>query len=298
MPREQAAIVRSVFDEGVREINDLELRIVEAEDDTDAKLWKQAKKVTEQLEAGMSMRELAAQWINLRTGKPYDHTHVFFVQKAFSQLNKVKPRPRFRDAYNEIAHDGRQSDRRQERVDKINEISRGNTELDTAITYPVIYADPPWRYEHAKTENRAIENQYPTMTLDDICALKVPELATPDAVLFLWATSPKLAEAMMVLEAWGFTYRTSMVWVKDQIGMGYYARQRHELLLIATRGEPPVPEPAGRPDSVVEAPRAEHSEKPATFYDVIERMYPEFSKIELFCRSARDGWAVWGNQAT
>lgn len=197
----------------------------------------------------------------------------------------------------EVLRTTKQAERRQERVETINKISRSNTALDQSQTFPVIYADPPWRYEHVKTENRAIENQYPTMTLDEICALGVTRVATPDAILFMWATSPKLAEAMMVLEVWGFTYRTCMVWVKDQIGMGYYARQRHELLLIATQGSPPVPEPANRPDSVVEAPRTEHSAKPEAFYGVIERMYPEFPKIELFCRSPREGWAVWGNQA-
>jgi len=124
----------------------------------------------------------------------------------------------------------------------------------------------------------------------------VADIVTPDAVLFLWATSPKVAESLRVIDAWGFTYRTCMVWVKDQIGMGYYARQRHELLLIASKGEPPVPEPANRPDSVVNAPRAEHSAKPPVFYELIERMYPEFPKIELFCREPREGWASWGNQ--
>jgi len=197
----------------------------------------------------------------------------------------------------EVLRTKKQTERRQERIDNIVEISRGNTELNQAEAFPVIYADPPWRYEHIKTENRAIENQYPTMELDDICALPVSALATPDAVLFLWATSPKLAEAMRVLDAWGFVYRTSMVWVKDQIGMGYYARQRHELLLIATKGNPPVPEPAVRPDSVVTAPRGEHSAKPPVFYELIEAMYPEFQRIELFCRSPRTGWKAWGNQA-
>jgi N6-adenosine-specific RNA methylase IME4 len=161
--------------------------------------------------------------------------------------------------------------------------------------FAVLYADPPWRYEHVETENRAIENQYPTMELDDICALEVP--AAEDAVLFLWATSPKLSEAMHVLTSWGFTYRTCMVWVKDKIGMGYYARQQHELLLIGVKGEPPVPAEADRPPSVLEAPRTGHSVKPPEFYALIERMYPGFQKIELFARATREGWTTWGNQA-
>jgi N6-adenosine-specific RNA methylase IME4 len=186
--------------------------------------------------------------------------------------------------------------RRKERADKINEISKGNGSLNTEIKYPIIYADPPWQYEHSKTDNRKIENQYPTMSLNEICEENVDELATPDAVLFLWATSPKLDEAMRVIEAWGFTYRTNMVWVKDKIGMGYYARQQHELLLIATRGNVPVPEPENRVSSVIHSPRLEHSEKPERFYEIIEEMYPEYSKKELFSRKERDGWDAWGNQ--
>jgi N6-adenosine-specific RNA methylase IME4 len=162
--------------------------------------------------------------------------------------------------------------------------------------YRVIYADPPWRYEHVETENRAIENHYPTLELAEICALPVSTLAADDAVLFMWATSPKLAEAMQVIEAWGFNYRTCMVWVKDAIGMGYYARQRHELLLIAVKGHPPVPATDARPDSVQEWPRGRHSEKPHLFYDLIERMYPNWARLELFARNTREGWDCWGNE--
>jgi len=189
--------------------------------------------------------------------------------------------------------------RRDERVKKLVEVSKTTTAISGELgRFPIVYADPPWRYEHIETESRAVENQYPTMALDDICALRVGvKIATDDAVLFLWATSPKLAEAMRVVEAWGFVYRTSLVWVKDKIGMGYWARQKHELLLIATRGAPPTPRPEDRPASVVEAPRGRHSEKPLVFYELIERMYPELGRVELFARAARDGWARWGNEA-
>jgi N6-adenosine-specific RNA methylase IME4 len=101
---------------------------------------------------------------------------------------------------------------------------------------------------------------------------------------------------MKVIESWGFTYRTCMVWVKDKIGMGYYARQQHELLLIAMKGSPRVPAPKNRPSSVVNAPRSAHSKKPDLFYELIERMYPRARKVELFCRSPRDGWTAWGNE--
>lgn len=193
----------------------------------------------------------------------------------------------------------RTSKRRQERTEKVNKINQGNTsiqELDQ--TFSVIYADPPWQYEHANSENRAIENHYPTMDLGEICRMPVSKMAAKDAVLFLWATPPKLAEAMQVVDAWGFVYRTCMVWDKEKIGMGYYARQQHELLLIAARGELPVPKPADRPASVIRIKRsAVHSAKPAEFYELIERMYPEYDKIELFARNTRNGWSAWGNQA-
>ena len=161
--------------------------------------------------------------------------------------------------------------------------------------FDLILADPPWRYEFAESNTREVENHYPTMTLDDICAIDPP--AADDSVLYLWATSPKLTEALQVIEAWGFEYKTSMVWVKDKIGMGYHARARHELILIATRGTPGVPEPANRPDSVIEAPRTEHSAKPDRLQELIETAYPDRSYLEMFARRPRDGWAVWGNES-
>lgn len=161
--------------------------------------------------------------------------------------------------------------------------------------FAVLYADPPWRYEHSETELRQVENHYPTMSLDEIKALPIP--AADDAVLFLWATSPKLTEALEVISAWGFRYRTCAVWVKDQIGMGYYVRQRHELLLIAKRGNLPVPDPEDRPSSVIHAARTEHSAKPVEGYELVERMYPLLDRCELFARHPRNGWAGWGNQA-
>ena len=135
------------------------------------------------------------------------------------------------------------------------------------------------------------------MALDEICALPVSEIAHGDCVLFMWTTSPKLEESMRVIAAWGFTYKTCAVWDKQKIGMGYYFRQRHELLLVATKGAPPAPLPSTRPDSVFSFPRGEHSAKPQEVAALIEAMYPDFEKIEMFCRAPRAGWAVWGNQS-
>jgi N6-adenosine-specific RNA methylase IME4 len=187
--------------------------------------------------------------------------------------------------------------RRGERIQNLIRISAGDTALPTSRRFPIIYADPPWRYEHPPMGgSRVVENHYPTMALDEICALPVADLATPDAVLFLWTTSPLLEQCFDVIRAWGFEYRTSAVWVKPSIGMGYFVRQQHELMLIAKRGELPMPSPEARPSSVIESARGAHSEKPIEGYELIERMYPQLSKIELFARKTRPGWERWGNQ--
>ena len=185
---------------------------------------------------------------------------------------------------------------------RAGERARRDVKLDAQTSpwaegrYPVIYADPPWRYDNHPTGDRIVENHYPTMPIEEICALPVSGIATDDAVLYLWATSPLLPYAFQVIEAWGFEYRSSMVWVKPSIGLGYWARTRHELLLIAKRGNFSPPAPADRPDSVVFAPRGRHSAKPHVLYEIIERSHPGLPKIELFCRTPRKGWAVWGNE--
>ena len=152
-------------------------------------------------------------------------------------------------------------ERRAERIERLVAISKGNAPLGLEQTYPIILADPPWKYEHPPmgATNRSIENHYPTMSLEEICQLPVSQLATQDAILFLWATSPKLTECMSVIERWGFTYRTCLVWVKDKIGTGSYVRNQHELLLIAKRGDDiPPPKESDRPPSILCAARREH----------------------------------------
>lgn len=168
--------------------------------------------------------------------------------------------------------------------------------LDTGPQYQLIYADPPWRYEHTETpRDRQIENQYPTMSQYELEHLEVP--AAANSVLFMWATNPKLEEALALMKAWRFEYRTNMVWVKDRIGMGYYVRGAHELLLIGKRGTPTMPVPANRPKSWLQAARLKHSAKPPVFFGMIEMMYPDLSKLEMFARENRPGWDVWGYEA-
>ena len=108
--------------------------------------------------------------------------------------------------------------RRKERIEKIAKITKGNRPLSAELgRFPIIYADPPWQYEHSQTDSRKIENQYPTMTLEEIKSLPLNRISTPDAILFLWTTAPKLAEAMEVITAWDFIYRTCMIWDKGKM---------------------------------------------------------------------------------
>jgi N6-adenosine-specific RNA methylase IME4 len=189
--------------------------------------------------------------------------------------------------------------RRAEHMAKLVEASRLNAPLPSDRRYPVILADPPWSFQvhngPDETE-RSAERHYPAMTAEEICALSVGDIATPAAVLFLWTPACNLPEALRVVAAWGFEYRTSAVWVKTSgtPGLGHYFRTNHEHLLVARRGDIPTPLPANRPSSVISTPRREHSRKPDEAYALIERMYPDLPRVELFARTRRAGWEAWG----
>jgi N6-adenosine-specific RNA methylase IME4 len=189
-----------------------------------------------------------------------------------------------------------QAQRRNERFARLTAIS--SSPLPTGQRYPVLLADPAHRFIRQES-NGAAENHYATMSIEEICALPVADLATPDAILFLWTPAVLLLdEARRILDAWGFTYVTDIVWVKDKVGLGSWVRMRHEHLLIAIRGNMPTPATENRPPSVIEAPRREHSRKPDKVYALIDRMYPPpLPRIELFARYAREGWACWGAEA-
>jgi len=156
--------------------------------------------------------------------------------------------------------------------------------------FDIIYADPPWEYEVPLRGDP--EFHYQTMTTQTICDLEIP--MAENAILFLWATNPKLEDALKVMKAWGFQYKTNLVWIKEKFGTGYYFRGQHELLLIGKKGEIPPPTEENRPPSVLEAPRKGHSEKPNVVYEIIEKMYPNRKYLELFARNKKNGWASWG----
>ena len=176
--------------------------------------------------------------------------------------------------------------------------------------FRVIYADPPWAYDDsgviesetaptnpARDAYGRAERHYPTMSIEALCALPVQDHVTDDAVLFLWVTSPMLSACWPVIEAWGFTYKTLMVWDKVAHNYGHYVSVRQELLFICTRGSCTPDAPTPMPDSVVTERRsAVHSEKPESFRKTIERLYPLGRRLELFGRRDVEGWTVYGNQ--
>ncbi len=164
--------------------------------------------------------------------------------------------------------------------------------------YRVIYADPPWKYGDQLTEAYGpTEYHYPAMSIPELCALPVADLADENAVLFLWVTSPMLFEAAPVIKAWGFAYKTSFVWDKVKHNMGHYNSVRHELLLVAVRGSC-TPDVAKLYDSVVTIERGAHSVKPPEFRRMIETLYPHGKRMELFAREKTKGWTAWGAEVS
>lgn len=172
--------------------------------------------------------------------------------------------------------------------------------LRDAGPFDVILADPPWRFasNSVTRPGRNALRHYATMTVPQIAALPVTEIAARPALLLMWITVPFLHRGDEVMRAWGFRYVSSTVWIKDRIGTGYWARNRHEILMIGKRGPFPCPRPALFSDSVIEGQQREHSRKPDAVHAVIDERLREYRRIELFARQRRPGWTVWGNETT
>src|SRR5262249_19188749 len=173
--------------------------------------------------------------------------------------------------------------------------------------FGTILADPPWQFP-TKTRNVAPEHRrlsrYGTMTLDEIMALPVVDIAAPTAHLYLWCPNALLAEGLAVMQAWGFSYKANIVWHKirkdggpDGRGVGFYFRNVTELILFGVRGKNARTLKPGRKQvNFLATRKREHSRKPDEQYDIIEACSPgQF--VELFARGTRKGWATWGNQA-
>ncbi len=174
-------------------------------------------------------------------------------------------------------------------------------------TYKTIYADPPWQFQN-RTGKVAPEhkrlNRYPTMTLEDIKSLPVQNIADDKSHLYLWVPNALLPEGLEVMKAWGFEYKTNLIWEKirkdgqpDGRGVGFYFRNVTEILLFGIRGEKNRTLDAGRSQvNLLRAIKREHSRKPDEFVTLIESCSPG-PYLEMFARGNRDKWDMWGNQA-
>lgn len=155
-----------------------------------------------------------------------------------------------------------------------------------------IYVDPPWKFSNQSTRG-STDNHYETMTVDELCALPVRELAANKCHLHLWTVNAFLFDCPRIFEAWGFEFKSSFAWVKPQMGMGNYWRNSHELLLLGVRGGL-VAESKGEM-SWLQARRERHSVKPEGVRQRIERLSPG-PYLEMFGRSTYTGWTVYGNE--
>lgn len=172
----------------------------------------------------------------------------------------------------------------------------------------VIYADPPWKYTIEARAGTA-NSHYPTMALSDLKELRVQEVADKNCALFMWTTGPQMNTSLELMEAWGFRYTTMfLVWVKTCKGrvggsrMGFYTRQSAEFVLLGFRGRggrQARERLKGRPAvfNIIQEDSREHSRKPDQVRALIDQMWPEGSRIELFARqSGIPGWDSWGNE--
>jgi len=187
------------------------------------------------------------------------------------------------------------------RRERVADIERASTACPLSMLgrrFPVIYADPPWAFQtwSAGGQQKAAEMHYPALPAADIAALPIADIAAPDSVLFMWAVPALFPEALSVVAAWGFAFKTFAVWVKPHMACGHWFRGKHEPLIVATRGD--MPPPPQLCESVFDGVTSgRHSEKPHSVRDWIVSAYPTAGRIELFARSESPGWTTWGHEA-
>lgn len=178
-------------------------------------------------------------------------------------------------------------------------------QIPNSLRFKTVLADPPWQFAN-RTGKMAPEHRrlhrYPTMTIEEICALPVKELLASQAHLYLWVPNALLGWGLQVMQEWGFTYKTNIVWYKirkdggpDGRGVGFYFRNVTELLLFGTKGHFRTLQPGRRMVNLVATQKREHSRKPDEMYGLIESCSPG-PYLELFARHERDGWIQWGNE--
>ena len=178
---------------------------------------------------------------------------------------------------------------------KAENIQREAPPLPNKGPYRVIVADPPWPYEvRSEDPSHRSTQPYPQMSIEQIRALKVGEIAHDDSIVWLWTTNHHMREAFQVLDAWGFQQKTILTWVKDRMSTGDWLRGKTEHCLMATRGRPIVT--LHNQTTVLHAPRREHSQKPDEFYELVEHLCPASRYAELFQRTAREKWDGHGDE--
>ena len=171
----------------------------------------------------------------------------------------------------------------------------------TSKKYNIIYADPPWQYARSKVQGAA-EKHYRTMSVDDICQLPIAEICCKDCILFMWATFPQLREALQVIKAWGFDYKSvAFVWLKQNksgigwfYGLGFWTRGNAEICLLATKGQPK--RKSAKVHQFIISPLRGHSQKPDEARDKIVELVGDLPRVELFAREKAEGWDTWGNE--
>lgn len=172
--------------------------------------------------------------------------------------------------------------------------------------FSTILADPPWRFTNrtgkVAPEHRRL-SRYDTMSIDEICRLPVSDVAAEPSHLYLWVPNALLAEGLRVMDAWGFHYKTNLVWHKvrkdggsDGRGVGFYFRNVTELVLFGVRGSMRTLSPGRTQVNLLASRKREHSRKPDELYEIIESCSPG-PFLELFARYPRSGWSVWGNES-
>ena len=169
-----------------------------------------------------------------------------------------------------------------------------------------VLADPPWRFQN-RTGKVAPEHhrlsRYDTLTTDEICELPVENKVTEESHLYLWVPNALVGDGLKVMQSWGFTYKSNIVWAKrrkdggpDGRGVGFYFRNVTELVLFGVRGKMRTLPPGRRQVNMIETRKREHSRKPDELYDIIEACSPG-PFLEMFARYPRDGWQTWGDEA-
>ncbi|MBM4034144.1 MAG: hypothetical protein FJ291_20520 [Planctomycetes bacterium] len=224
------------------------------------------------------------------------------IPYADAQMRRLSDegKARFREAIESVGDlwKDRLTIRHGERIEQIEaraeaaEVLRNAPEPLPCGPFSVIVADPPWPYEtRAADATHRAAMPYPDMSLEEIRRLPVEGLAAEDSILWLWTTNAHLPVAFSVAEAWGFTYKTLLTWVKDHMGAGDWLRGQTEQCLMCVRGRPIVT--LTNQTTALDGERREHSRKPESFYRLVEALCPG-PKVELFARQERTGWASWG----